>query len=54
MPESEQQALIKVELKYCEACGGLWLRPAGSLHPYCEHCTPIIAGLNRAVEVAHA
>jgi hypothetical protein len=27
------------ELKYCEFCGALWLRPRGSSDPYCGKCT---------------
>ena len=34
-PQSER----KLELKYCERCGGLWIRPQGSGHPYCAPCT---------------
>jgi hypothetical protein len=30
----------KVELKYCERCGGLWLRWEGSLERYCLYCAP--------------
>jgi hypothetical protein len=29
---------LKFELKYCERCGGLWLRPAGSGQIYCVAC----------------
>ncbi len=29
---------IHVELKYCERCGGLWLRPQGSDGVYCVGC----------------
>jgi Zn-finger nucleic acid-binding protein len=29
---------IKVELKYCERCGGLWLRPRGADGVYCASC----------------
>ena len=28
----------KLELKICERCGGLWLRPAGSRWIYCGPC----------------
>ncbi len=27
-----------VELKICERCGGLWLRPGGSTWAYCGPC----------------
>jgi hypothetical protein len=29
---------LKFELKYCERCGGLWLRPAGGGQVYCVAC----------------
>ena len=29
---------IRVELKYCERCGGLWLRPQGADGVYCAGC----------------
>jgi len=29
---------LKLELKYCERCGGLWLRPAGEQQVYCAGC----------------
>jgi Zn-finger nucleic acid-binding protein len=29
---------LSLELKYCERCGGLWLRPAGSGQVYCASC----------------
>ncbi len=29
---------IRVELKYCERCGGLWLRPQGANGVYCAGC----------------
>lgn len=32
----------KVELKVCERCGGLWLRPAGSGWAYCRPCKPAV------------
>lgn len=29
---------LSLELKYCERCGGLWLRPAGGSQVYCAPC----------------
>ncbi len=29
---------VTVELKYCERCGGLWLRPRGDPEVYCASC----------------
>ena len=37
------------ELKYCERCGGLWLRPAGTEQVYCSRCEPEMAELPTVV-----
>jgi Zn-finger nucleic acid-binding protein len=34
---------MSLELKYCERCGGLWLRPAGGGQIYCASCAKQIA-----------
>jgi Zn-finger nucleic acid-binding protein len=34
-----------LELKYCERCGGLWLRPVGGEQIYCTVCARAIAEL---------
>ena len=34
-----------LELKYCERCGGLWLRPMGGEQIYCAPCARAIADL---------
>ncbi len=34
-----------LELKYCERCGGLWLRPAGGQQIYCTVCARAMAEL---------
>lgn len=36
---------IQLELKYCERCGGLWLRPKGSDLLFCAGCARAMAGL---------
>ncbi|MGA2424691.1 MAG: hypothetical protein ABSG07_11855 [Terriglobales bacterium] len=36
---------IRVELKYCERCGGLWLRPQGAEGVYCAKCRVRLAAL---------
>jgi len=36
---------IQVELKYCERCGGLWLRPQGADGVYCAGCRACLAAL---------
>ena len=38
---------IRMELKYCEACGALCLRPESSSAPYCRRCEKVMAGLAR-------
>lgn len=40
--------LIRMELKYCEACGALRLRPSGTATPYCGNCERVMANLARA------
>jgi len=36
---------VRVELKYCEHCGGLWVRERGAGEVYCETCRPKVADL---------
>jgi ribosomal protein S27AE len=36
----EKQGGIRMELKYCERCGGLFLRQAESARVYCVTCGP--------------
>ncbi len=31
-----------IELKYCERCGGLWLRPQGADAVYCAGCRVLV------------
>ena len=31
---------VKIELKYCERCGGLWLRRRDTTEVYCVTCAP--------------
>ncbi len=38
---------IRMELKYCEACGALRLRPSGTASPYCSNCEHVMANLAR-------
>jgi len=35
----------RMELKYCEHCGGLWLRECGAGVVYCPNCEPKVAEL---------
>ena len=34
---------VKMDLKVCEGCGGLWVRNGGEPGVYCRHCTMILA-----------
>jgi hypothetical protein len=43
--ESVGEVFEPVELKYCERCGGLWLRLHGDEEVYCPECTPKMAEL---------
>lgn len=42
--ESEENE-IGMELKYCEHCGGLWVRERGGGIVYCERCQAKVADL---------
>jgi Zn-finger nucleic acid-binding protein len=42
---------IQVELKYCERCGGLWLRPRGADGVYCTSCRMRLAAMPDPEEV---
>jgi Zn-finger nucleic acid-binding protein len=43
--EKSSRTWDEVELKYCERCGGLWLRRKGSERVYCVTCVPKVADL---------
>jgi hypothetical protein len=36
--EIEGLEIVRLELKYCERCGGLWLRTWGTQDVYCPAC----------------
>ncbi len=38
MQEARRYKLIHLELKYCELCGALWLRPIPLAGAYCGTC----------------
>ena len=42
---TEENGIIELELKYCERCGGLWLRIKGKNDVYCASCALRIAEL---------
>lgn len=37
--EPDEMEVIQLELKYCERCGGLWLRIRGTEDAYCCSCS---------------
>lgn len=43
--QAENPEIIELELKYCERCGGLWLRVRGRDDIYCSSCALQVAGL---------
>lgn len=43
--ETDLVEVLELELKYCERCGDLWLRPLGGQEVYCSSCIPLIAEL---------
>jgi hypothetical protein len=43
--EAIEAGAIQLELKYCERCGALWLRPGGSDLVFCASCALVMAGL---------
>ncbi len=43
--EIEELEIVQLELKYCERCGGLWLRLRGSGQVYCAGCAEQEKGL---------
>ena len=36
--EIKELEIVEMELKYCELCGGLWMRLQGSRDSYCAAC----------------
>jgi Zn-finger nucleic acid-binding protein len=43
--KDQESNVVRVELKYCEHCGGLWLRECGAGVVYCSTCQPKVADL---------
>ena len=43
--DGEKVEVVQLELKYCERCGGLWVRPQGSGLVYCAPCVVKVADL---------
>jgi ribosomal protein S27AE len=44
---TENEMYLKIELKYCERCGGLFFRRHGSDLVYCVTCGPEVAQIAR-------
>ncbi|HUO13626.1 MAG TPA: hypothetical protein VMX38_01470 [Verrucomicrobiae bacterium] len=43
--DDEGNSIVRVELKYCERCGALWVRECGAGVMYCEKCQGEVAEL---------
>jgi len=43
--QDDEYKSVRKELKYCEHCGGLWLRECGAGVVYCENCQSRVADL---------
>jgi len=43
--QDNENNAVRKELKYCEHCGGLWVRECGAGVAYCENCQPRVADL---------
>ncbi|MDP9268594.1 MAG: hypothetical protein M3P27_09775 [Acidobacteriota bacterium] len=54
MDESRQDVLIRMELKYCEACGGLWFRREECDQIYCQRCAERMGEIAVGRAGAHA
>jgi Zn-finger nucleic acid-binding protein len=52
--ESRQVVVIRMELKYCEACGGLWLRREECDDIYCRRCAELMREIAVSRGGAHA
>jgi hypothetical protein len=52
--ESSPENELQFELKYCERCGGLWLRPVGGGQIYCVACGRAMGELPPASHKARA
>jgi len=43
--KDDENRNVRLELKYCEHCGGLWVRERGAGAVYCEKCRAKVADL---------
>jgi hypothetical protein len=51
--EIDDLNIVLLELKYCERCGGLWLRPRGSEEVFCALCSVQMVELQGACRKRH-
>jgi|HubBroStandDraft_4_1064222.scaffolds.fasta_scaffold264396_1 hypothetical protein len=42
---STKKEEVRMELKYCERCGGIWVRQTGTTEVYCQSCQRIVEEL---------
>ncbi|MGA2387378.1 MAG: hypothetical protein ABSF97_00330 [Candidatus Sulfotelmatobacter sp.] len=52
--DDSAEKMLSFELKYCERCGGLWLRPMGGEQIYCVACGRAMAELPQQSRKAKA
>ena len=50
MTQENKPKNSRLELKYCECCGGLWLRIVGGGQIYCAMCARTVAELPPATK----
>jgi ribosomal protein L37AE/L43A len=43
--KNDDEREVRLELKYCERCGGLWVRECGAGVVYCANCQAKVADL---------
>ncbi len=43
---------LRLDLKVCEGCGGLWVRTGVASGIYCRHCNPRMADLPKRRRVS--
>ena len=51
--ENKSDEITRMELKYCECCGSLWLRQCGVPQVYCPECLPEIEQLPQPTDRVH-
>jgi len=46
--EEKHDGVVRLELKVCECCAVLWLRPAGKAWRYCRRCVRPVSEMAKA------